>query len=815
MAFKVQTVYFAATSAGSGPGKMKGYCISNRSGIPLSQSLEYLNVSFEEKKQMIASSLSISDFLQASKKGRKASNGTIRTPPPKSKLTVFGRLFKPWKWKRKKKSERFEATSKALERKISVRVPREELIQKGILLPETPTPTNSSVPTSNNLPPALTAPVLPPLPESRRSKTDCDNDQSDQTVYSSRTDSPNTAPDKPQATSNPAYHHSTLRSNGAVSGPKPTRWLRAYHSSDESPSSPPPVSAHAIALASALAYVTATSSESSSTITTSATQSNSAARPVTMPTLAPGLCLLGNLVNTSASSPLSAGANGTVKSTQPYQSASQNAYVATPSTFVSSNSSSTPTWQLEGRVSAFTSVTSNASPSIAAKAAALGFGFQHMQTQRPPPPPPIEKDDRNEGGEVLRPPPSPSSKSESGDKQMTVNEIGPIPPPPMFSSPSPMLPPRSQHLPPPSVPPPSYTLSIAAGYTTRTVTMAPMPSILVEGHGIGDVDPRDLSDVQIAYDDYDDDEELEDDVDPDDDAYGLTFGHPDPSMDTNRIEEIPAKEPNLNAVPLKPALKTNTPTPSQESKAITGRDGNTSSTKPLRFSISTGTSESKENVQLQQQSRPNYLPLSIPTPLAHIPTSREDDTDSNSSSEGPILYREDDEMDANSKQAVKLARKESLNIKLALRPDPQTLLDRGILRMQTDQEREEFKQAISAKLIRRLSLRPTLEELEERNILKKITPSEERKLKEEKKKTLLRKLSFRPTIEELRERKIIRFNDYIEVTEAQDYDRRADKPWTRLTPKDKAAIRKELNDFKSAEMEVHEDSRHLTRFHRP
>ena len=59
---------------------------------------------------------------------------------------------------------------------------------------------------------------------------------------------------------------------------------------------------------------------------------------------------------------------------------------------------------------------------------------------------------------------------------------------------------------------------------------------------------------------------------------------------------------------------------------------------------------------------------------------------------------------------------------------------------------------------------------------------------------------------------IIRFNDYIEVTQAHEYDRRADKPWTRLTPKDKAAIRKELNEFKSSEMEVHESSRHLTRF---
>jgi len=40
-------------------------------------------------------------------------------------------------------------------------------------------------------------------------------------------------------------------------------------------------------------------------------------------------------------------------------------------------------------------------------------------------------------------------------------------------------------------------------------------------------------------------------------------------------------------------------------------------------------------------------------------------------------------------------------------------------------------------------------------------------------------------VEELKERKIIKFNDYIEVTDAHEYDRRADKPWTKLTPKDK------------------------------
>ena len=43
-------------------------------------------------------------------------------------------------------------------------------------------------------------------------------------------------------------------------------------------------------------------------------------------------------------------------------------------------------------------------------------------------------------------------------------------------------------------------------------------------------------------------------------------------------------------------------------------------------------------------------------------------------------------------------------------------------------------------------------------------------------------------MEELRERKIlIRFSDYVEVADAQDYDRRADKPWTRLTAADKVS----------------------------
>ncbi|XP_031711140.1 phosphatase and actin regulator 1-like isoform X2 [Anarrhichthys ocellatus] len=177
---------------------------------------------------------------------------------------------------------------------------------------------------------------------------------------------------------------------------------------------------------------------------------------------------------------------------------------------------------------------------------------------------------------------------------------------------------------------------------------------------------------------------------------------------------------------------------------------------------------------------------------------------------------EDDDAIFTSTLAQKVLRKDSLAIKLSNRPSKRELEEKNILPVQTDEERLESRQQIGTKLTRRLSQRPTAEELEQRNILKPRNELEEIEEKREIKRRLSRKLSQRPTVEELRMAKIlIRFSDYVEVSDAQDYDRRADKPWTRLTAADKAAIRKELNDFKSHEMEVHESSRHLTRFHRP
>ncbi|XP_031418856.1 phosphatase and actin regulator 1 isoform X2 [Clupea harengus] len=177
---------------------------------------------------------------------------------------------------------------------------------------------------------------------------------------------------------------------------------------------------------------------------------------------------------------------------------------------------------------------------------------------------------------------------------------------------------------------------------------------------------------------------------------------------------------------------------------------------------------------------------------------------------------DDDDTLFTSSLARKVLRKDSLAIKLSNRPSKRELEEKNILPMLTDEERLESRQQIGTKLTRRLSQRPTAEELEQRNILKPLNELDEMEEKREIKRRLSRKLSQRPTVEELRLAKIlIHFSDYVELADAQDYDRRADKPWTRLTAADKAAIRKELNDFKSNEMEVHESSRHLTRFHRP
>ena len=562
-----------------------------------------------------------------------------RTPPleRKSKFSALGRLFKPWKWKRKKKSDKFEAASLSLERKISVRASRDELVQKGILLPVI---RSTSFPENETMNESADA-QKPPTPQ-----------QASQQQQQQQQLSP--------------LQQQQQQPSGGIGG--------GIGGGDGTPAATPTSAVNV--------------------------QQSQQAVPSATPTL-------------TIANPHSAAGPPSNNQPSPHPSP---LYPGIPQQAGQPNGST----QVDKRVLD---------------------------------PPSADNQQVIERCYPL-PPQNTLMLSELPEPPIPLSEIGPIPPPPMFSSPSPTLLARQRQIP------------------------------------LSDCEDEDEEDIDVEEDD--------------DNMYVFRVSQPDPAIDTSRVEEIPAKEPKFHAVPLKSVLKKRgsgsgpgTPqnTPTQENRPLTLRQELHASfnSRPVRFGLALPcTLENKEN------ARPYVI---------------REDADGDSG-DGQVLYREDYD-DEKSRLAAKIARKESLSLKLALRPDRQELINRNILQLQSDNERQETKEAIGAKLIRRLSMRPTQEELEERNILKKQSPAEEKKQKEEKKRYLLRKLSFRPTVEELKEKKIIRFNDYIEVTQAHDYDRRADKPWTRLTPKDKAAIRKELNEFKSSEMAVHEDSRHLTRFHRP
>ncbi|GFX73318.1 phosphatase and actin regulator 2 [Trichonephila clavipes] len=69
----------------------------------------------------------------------KTSSVNFNTPlPMKSKhrrFTMLRKIFEPWQWKRRKKRNRFEQTSRTLERKISMRSTKDQLVKKDVLMP--------------------------------------------------------------------------------------------------------------------------------------------------------------------------------------------------------------------------------------------------------------------------------------------------------------------------------------------------------------------------------------------------------------------------------------------------------------------------------------------------------------------------------------------------------------------------------------------------------------------------------------------------------------------------------------------------------
>ena len=208
----------------------------------------------------------------------------------------------------------------------------------------------------------------------------------------------------------------------------------------------------------------------------------------------------------------------------------------------------------------------------------------------------------------------------------------------------------------------------------------------------------------------------------------------------------------------------------------------------------------------------------IPNPRSHGLCKQHSIGGYESDSSGSILYRQDSDDEEDDEVgggglAAKVARRDTLALKLANRPDRKELEQRNIL--SSPERTEEERVSVKRNLTRHLSQRPSKSELQERNIIPHETAEERLKEREKVKRQLTRKLSMRPTVKELIERKVLKWHEYVEVYEIQNYDRRGDKPWTRLTPTDKASIRKELNEFKANEMQVHEDSKRFTRFHKP
>jgi len=636
--------------------------------------------------------------------GKKLQNLTRPKTPPvqrKSRLHSLGRLFKPWKWKKKKKSEKFEAVSKCLERKISVRTSKEELIQRGILLPA-----------------VLEAAEIDQQPwHKERSDTEHVQWHKDKGTYT------NSEPKKGKTEMSNGLVEEMLHGGGGQPPPG------GHHQHNHSPKS------HCTTLLS----------------------------PGSVPL--PGMVVSANngVIVSSASGSVS---NGNGFSRSMYSPPESSAGSSVDSHHIHMNSSPPVPHHHSGAHHVHKSHHQHRPSSLSARGgggsgSADGAGSSSGNNKS-------SSSNSSTGKESAVNPLSidpnervtPSGQQNSDHSlELGVTDIGVIPPPPMFSSPSP--------------PPPLPAQVSVAGGTRKQQSDD-------QQHHSKEVYEDSEAESEDSYDE--DTEDHSQDCDQDDQH--------DPSLShTSRIvTTVPAKEPKMDAQPLKPALKKPRDQQSSSGAASSSRNSMEKSS-----SSSLGGRE-RRGLQYHYTDKENY-----PAATSH----QEPD-------QIPILYRDHEQNDG-----TKVTKKESLSIKISQRPGKQELIDRNILFQMSEDERRLDRSIIGAKLIRRLSLRPTPEELLERNILKKTSDQQRQEEKEEKKKYLLRKLSFRPSVDELKTRKIIKFNDYIEVTPCHEYDRRADKPWTRLTPKDKANIRKELNDYKSSEMDVHDESRHLTRFHRP
>uniref|UniRef100_A0A8C5ZHV4 Phosphatase and actin regulator 4 n=1 Tax=Marmota marmota marmota TaxID=9994 RepID=A0A8C5ZHV4_MARMA len=612
------------------------------------------------------------------------------TPPTKrkSKFSGFGKIFKPWKWRKKKSSDKFKETSEVLERKISMRKPREELVKRGVLL-EDPEQGGED-------PGKLSHAVL------KNGHTT--------PIGSARSSSPVLVEEEPVRTAsvNSLFPEEDPKKRlGSIGSQSNSEAESVSENVPKQPLLPPkrPLSSsHEASEGSAGSMARSISSASSTNIAPAAT------------TAATNLAKTVNSFVTLSPAPRTLPAAPTSTNT-----------TATPSLshMVPAKQPPIPPPKPAHR---------NSNPVIAELSQAINSG---TLLSKPSPPLPPKRGILSTLVSTSELAAGINTKTPSDQKETNTCSVGSEPmlmiPPP---SPSPPLPTHTPPEPPRSPPFPPKTFQL-------------VPEVEI---------PPSLDLAQEDPQQEDQKKEVPKRI------LDQSFGEP----------HVPCRLPPLPLhIRIQQALTSPLPmTPLEgshraHSLLFENSDNFSEDSSTLGRTRSLPITIEMLKVPDDEEEEEQTCPLEFVEDVAStsvIPKlpqclQEEEEKESDSDSEGPVQYRDEEDEDESHQ---------------------------------------------------RLSQRPTPEELEQRNILQPKNEADRQAEKREIKRRLTRKLSQRPTVAELLARKILRFNEYVEVTDAQDYDRRADKPWTKLTPADKAAIRKELNEFKSSEMEVHEESKHFT-----
>ncbi|CAO2589335.1 Phosphatase and actin regulator 4 [Lemmus lemmus] len=669
------------------------------------------------------------------------------TPPTKrkSKFSGFGKIFKPWKWRKKKSSDKFKETSEVLERKISMRKPREELVKRGVLLEDPEQGCEDAGKLSHaTLKNGHTTPI-----GSTRSSSPVLVEEEPVRVSSLRNLIPEEDPKK-RLGSTGSQPNSEAESAPEHAPKQPL--VPPSRSSSSSSEASEGQAKDAVSGSAARSLSSISGSTTTPAVTTAATNMTKTANSFVTPTPAP---------RTLPAAPAS------INTTVTHIAPAKQPPIPPPK----------PAHR-------------NSNPVIAELSQAISSG---TLLPKPSPPLPPKRGIPSTSGPTSEPAASPTTKTANDQREKTVSVCWE---PPLMIPPSSPSPPLPTHIPP--EPPRSPTFPAKTFQIVPDVEFSP---------------PLDLS--QDISQQEDQKKEVPKKIQ--DQSFGESHipSRLPPLPLHIRIQQaltspLPMTPPPLEGAHRAHSLLFESSDSFSEDNGTLGRTRSL----PITIEMLKVPDDDEEEQTCPLTFAEDMTPTSGTPKLP--PCLQEEGKESDSDSEGPIQYRDEEDEDDEGKGALanRVKRKDTLAMKLNSRPsEPE--LNLNSWPRKSKEEWNEIRHQIGNTLIRRLSQRPTAEELEQRNILQPKNEADRQAEKREIKRRLTRKLSQRPTVAELLARKILRFNEYVEVTDAQDYDRRADKPWTKLTPADKAAIRKELNEFKSSEMEVHEDSKHFTRYHRP